>query len=128
MVQLKYIGGKYCPYCDKPTEYVDSKIIYGKSYGMVYMCTPCKAWVGTHKSDNTQALGRLADSQLREAKKTAHEHFDKLWKNGKFERNEAYKKLSNYLNIEGDLCHIGMFDVEGCRKVVEFSKIHFKNK
>lgn len=32
------LTGKICPYCGKPTEYVDSSIIYGRSYGMIYLC------------------------------------------------------------------------------------------
>ena len=31
------LSGKICPYCGKPTEYVDSSIIYGRSYGMIYL-------------------------------------------------------------------------------------------
>ena len=27
-----------CPYCNSPVRFEDSKIIYGKSYGMVYIC------------------------------------------------------------------------------------------
>ena len=65
------IAGKICPYCGKPTEYVDSSIIYGRSYGMIYLCRDCRAYVGVHKGTD-QALGRLANAELREAKKEAH--------------------------------------------------------
>lgn len=27
-----------CPYCNKKAKFVDSKKIYGKSYGMIYAC------------------------------------------------------------------------------------------
>lgn len=27
----------YCDYCGRETEYVDSKVIYGKSYGKIYL-------------------------------------------------------------------------------------------
>lgn len=43
------ITGKVCPYCGKPTEYVDSSVIYGRSYGMIYLCRDCRAYVGVHK-------------------------------------------------------------------------------
>ena len=61
-------SGKLCPYCKKETEYKDSSIIYGKSYGMVYICSTCDAYVGVHKGTD-KALGRLADKKLRELKK-----------------------------------------------------------
>lgn len=63
--------GKICPYCGKPTEFVDSSVIYGRSYGMIYLCRDCRAYVGVHKGTN-QALGRLANAELRDAKKEAH--------------------------------------------------------
>lgn len=39
-------------------------------------------------------------------------------------RKEAYKWLSNALQVEGKDCHIGMFDVETCEDVV----VHSLNK
>lgn len=39
----------YCDYCGRETEYVDSKVIYGKSYGKIYLCRNCMAYVGVHK-------------------------------------------------------------------------------
>lgn len=64
------LTGKICPYCGNPTEYVDSSVIYGRSYGMIYLCRNCRAYAGVHKGTN-QALGRLANAELREAKKEA---------------------------------------------------------
>lgn len=34
-----------CDYCGKPARYVDSAVVYGKSYGMICHCPKCKAWV-----------------------------------------------------------------------------------
>lgn len=73
------LTGKVCPYCGKPTEYVDSSIIYGRSYGMIYLCRECRAYVGVHKGTD-QALGRLANAELREAKKETHFYFDQISK------------------------------------------------
>ena len=41
----------YCDYCGRRAEFVDSKVIYGKSYGMIYLCRCCPgyAYVGVHK-------------------------------------------------------------------------------
>ena len=60
----------YCDYCGRQAEYVDSKVIYGKSYGMMYLCRNCMAYVGVHKGTD-KPLGRLANAELRYWKKAA---------------------------------------------------------
>jgi hypothetical protein len=124
------LSGKICPYCGKETQYVDSARIYnGKSYGMIYICFDCKAYVGTHKGTN-KALGRLANTDLRNWKKKTHHYFDKIARTdlidkipdapeGNNTRNKAYNWLSLQMGMDRELCHIGMFDVDQCRKAVE---------
>ena len=99
----------------------------------MFLCRPCKAYVGTHKASG-KALGRLADNELREAKKEAHFYFDQIAKTSLINkiwrkhipktnnRTKAYMWLSRQMGIEKDLCHIGMFDVDDCKKVVEICK------
>ncbi|MEM1337299.1 MAG: zinc-finger-containing protein [Bacteroidota bacterium] len=116
---------KICPYCGSKTRATDEFEIYGRSYSdrkqIVCVNYPkCDAHVGCHSTG--KPLGRLANKELRSAKKEAHEWFDKLWKHGSMRRNEAYARLSTYLGIPGKYTHIGMFGVETCKKVVEFSK------
>ena len=106
-----------CQYCGKNAHYVDSKVIYGKSYGMIYLCKPCRAYVGVHKGTD-KPLGVLANAELREWKKKAHGSFDKLWNNRK-ERKKMYKWLSVQMGKEEKDTHIGMFSVEECMQVVE---------
>lgn len=65
----------YCDYCGRQAEYVDSKVVYGKSYGMMYLCRNCMAYVGVHKGTD-KPLGRLANAELRYWKKRAHAVFD----------------------------------------------------
>ncbi len=119
--QTEIIQGKVCPYCGRKSEYVDSAIIYGKSYGMVYFCKPCDAWCGVHKGTNN-ALGRLANSELREFKKQAHFYFDKVWKLNLLTRSGAYVWLSEKLNLPGEYTHIGMFSEKTCKDVIYYSK------
>lgn len=127
------LQGKMCPYCERESELVDSIEIYGTSYGMIYLCRPCQSWVGVHKSNETVALGRLANAELREAKKQVHLSFDVLWKK-KIEsgctkheaRTAAYVWLSKELDIPIAITHIGMFDVDQCKKVVELCKRYHK--
>lgn len=120
-IEKEIMAGKICPYCKQKSEYVDSKIIYGKSYGFIYYCKKDGAYVGVHKGTN-EALGRLANAELRKAKKDAHEYFDKIWKLEIMKRNEAYKWLSEKLKLEPEYTHIGMFGVKTCKDVVFFSK------
>lgn len=111
--------GVICPYCGEKAKLMDSAAVYrGRSYGMIWACLPCDAYVGCHKNSPTNApLGRLADKELRLAKQEAHAVFDPLWKVGRLNRKEAYGWLAQQLNINRALCHIGMFDVDRCREV-----------
>lgn len=115
--------GKICPYCGVVPEYVDSVVIYGTSYGMVYLCRKCDAYVGVHEGTD-QPKGRLANSELREWKKKAHAAFDPLWQNKHMKRKEAYQWLSEKLGIPKEYTYIGMFSVETCKKVVEIISKH----
>ena len=122
-----------CPYCHKQAKLVDSKIFYGVSYGMAWFCQPCGAWVGCHKNSEKHApLGRLANKELREWKQKAHDVFDPLWKR-KIKRDccskcharkAAYKWLAGELSIKIKDCHIGMFNIEECKKTVGICKPH----
>ena len=116
------LQGKICPYCRGHTKYVNSRVIYGKSYGMIYLCKPCDAYVGVHK-DTHHALGRVANAELRYWKKEAHKYFDVIWKEKHETRSNTYKHLAKHLNIPIQYCHIGMFSVETCKAVVEWSKM-----
>ena len=107
-----------CQYCKKPAKFVDSKIIYGKSYGMIYLCKDCNAYVGVHKG-TSRPLGILANAELREWKKKAHASFDPLWKTKLMTRREAYEWLAKQMGKSLEKCHIGMFDVSECEQVVD---------
>ena len=108
-----------CPYCERPAVFVDSSEVYnGRSYGMIYLCKPCWAYVGVHKGTD-KPLGRLADAELRRWKIKAHAVFDPLWKTKQMSRGAAYRHLQNKLGIPKADCHIGMFDVDTCKRVIE---------
>lgn len=115
------LAGNICPYCGRPTELVDSAEVYhGYSFGPIYICRPCDAYVGCHKG-TTRALGRVANAELRYWKHQAHEAFDKLWKGDTkvMDRGMCYEFLSEELEIPPEYTHIGMFKVETCKRVVE---------
>jgi len=120
-LQDRILNGEICPYCKRPSEYIDSSFIYGKSYGMIYICKACDAYCGVHEGSD-KALGRLANAELREFKKQAHAAFDPIWKSNSMTRQSAYKWLSEQLNTPPEYTHIGMFGVETCKKLIEICK------
>jgi hypothetical protein len=110
-----------CPYCDGDAQLVWGDRIYPRRRDLFaaqfYLCIPCDAYCGCHPG-STRPLGRLANAELRKAKMEAHAAFDPTWR-GHRSRSGAYAWLAEQLGIERKDCHIGMFDVEMCRKVVE---------
>ena len=113
----------YCPYCGKRAAFVDSKVIYGTSYGMIYLCSRCNAYIGCHGKGDTPK-GTLANAELREWRKKAHHAFDPLWKYGpfKYRRNAAYAWLAWKMGLPKDQTHIGMFDAAQCKQVIQICK------
>lgn len=114
-------SGLICPYCGNATQQTDSAEIYhGVSYGMIYLCKPCNAYVGCHKG-TTLSMGRLANDDLREAKKHAHHYLDQLWQPKVYKRPIVYKWLSESLGLNRDFTHIGMSSLKQCEKIIELS-------
>lgn len=117
-----------CPYCGKWSKKVNGDTIYPHRKDLYkkvfYLCEPCDAYVGCHPN-TTKPLGRLANEELRKAKSSAHMAFDKLWRGGNMSRGKAYQWLQRQLKLPAQDCHIGMFDIETCKKVVQVSKDYF---
>lgn len=111
-----------CTYCHKPSELVNGDVIYpGRPdlyEKLFWFCDPCQAWVGCHPG-TCNPLGRIANAELRRAKVAAHSAFDPIWKSGHMPRRKAYSWLSKQLGILPEQTHIGMFDAELCRRVVQ---------
>lgn len=115
-----------CPYCQKAAEHVKGRTLYPTRLELAYKdfwrCAPCKAWVGCH-ARTTHPLGRLANAQLRKAKQAAHAALDPLWLSGpKGKRSLVYKRLAAAMGLPESECHIGMFDIEQCERVVKLCK------
>jgi hypothetical protein len=121
-IQIKLIKGEICQYCKNKTQYIDSSVIYGKSYGMIYLCKPCDAYCGVHKGTNN-SLGIVANKELRYWKKQAHYYFDLIWKEKHETRSNLYQHLSKHLNIPIEYTHIGMFSIKTCKEVIDYSKM-----
>lgn len=74
------------------------------------------------------ALAAPAGSELAKARIAAHAAFDPLWQAGVFSRTSAYNWLAQKLGIRKDRCHMVLFDVEQCRKVVTVCEAHPKHR
>ena len=112
-----------CPYCGEPTALVDSAEVYGRSFGMIWLCRPCQAYVGTHgNSEGHKPLGTPANAHLRKYRTQAHAAFDPLWKSGRMTREKAYKVLRRVLQVSREQGHIGMLDIEQCKRLIEALK------
>lgn len=119
---------KHCRYCDQPAQLLNvgqPGYPYRASYGPVWVCVPCGAWVGCHPG-TTNALGGLANAELRGWKVQAHAAFDPLWE-GKMRRDgcskgkarrAGYTWLAKQLGLPVEKTHIGYMDVDECQKVV----------
>ena len=111
-----------CPYCNSHPKLVNGEAIYPyredlhKKY--FWLCFECNAYVGCHPGGK-KPLGRLANAELRGYKSAAHAAFDPSWKDRWMSRSDAYKWLSERLGIKKEDCHIGMFDIDMCKKVIE---------
>lgn len=119
-----------CPYCGLTAVIVGGDIIYphlphfaGRRFWKCFSCGD--AYVGCHPGSD-KPLGRLANKDLRLAKTHAHAAFDPLWE-AKMERDKiskgearsrAYRWLASQLGIDPKDCHIGMMDIQACRRVV----------
>ena len=123
-----------CPYCGGKAHLRDSSSVYHNfNYkGKMYVCEnfpKCDSYVGCHPN-TTKPLGRMANKKLRTMKSKAHYYFDPLWKNRLFARNKslshnrtkAYQWLAKQLDLPENKCHIGLFDVDMCRKVIQICK------
>lgn len=61
-------------------------------------------------------MGRLANPELREAKKRAHHYLDQLWQPKVYNRPKVNKWLSESLGKNQDFAHIGMSNVKNVRR------------
>jgi len=63
----------------------------------------------------------LTDRATHEARRRAHESFDRIWVGSHLSRTKAYRGLSEHLEMAPRDCHISLFDVDTCQKVISYS-------
>jgi hypothetical protein len=98
-------------------------------HGFFYGCskwrdTGCKGSHGAHPDG--KPYGKPANAENKKWRQKAHAAFDPLWKDGEMDRSEAYYWLRIQLKLSKEECHIGRFDIETCKKVIELSKEFYK--
>lgn len=111
-----------CDYCGMPAQlhlgpdvYPGRKDLAGLHF---WVCWACDAWVGTQAGDERhRPQGALAREDLRDARRAAHEAFDRLWQRGLMTRAQADEWLARVTGIAQPGCHIGMLDVDECLRV-----------
>lgn len=120
-----------CPYCEAMSELVTGERVYPHRPDLAkkffYLCEDCDAYVGCHPNSR-RPLGRLANAELRRWKRRVHAALDPLWKRGSMNRSEAYEWLAGALGIPQRECHVGMFDVETCRRAVEACRARMRTE
>jgi len=123
-----------CPYCAACAVLVNGDTIYPENARLrdrrFWLCRPCDAWVSVYESSPTlKPTGRLANAELRKAKREFHGAFDVLWMVG-FDRltrvgsraskhdciSVAYKWLAERMAINVRDCNVGAFDVARCKQ------------
>ena len=111
-----------CPYCNARAVLVLSKIVYGKDYGKMWICSNypnCDTYVGCHKGTDTP-LGNMANASLRKLRIATHLRFDNLWKTGRMKRGKAYSWLSKVMDLSIQNTHIGNFSERQCKDAISF--------
>jgi len=129
-----------CTHCGQIAVLVTGETIYPHRLDLreryFWQCTPCDAWVGTHKGTQT-SLGFPANKELRRARTMLHEKMvDPLWENAPYSGEypdspiddarvlkkirkaalkHVYHFLAHRLGIPRERTHIGMFTLEQCR-------------
>lgn len=130
-VELRILEGRFCPYCNCETKLVSGEKVYpqrikddprpsflDKKY---YVCNEnSDHYVGTY-ADNKTSLGIVADKELRKLKNLGHKTFDPLWKEKTHfkKQKQAYKWLSEKMNLPLKYTHFGMFTNEQCIEAIK---------
>lgn len=119
-----------CPYCNQPANLVYGSQVYGNRSPpeiarlRIWSCKGCRAHTRCHPN-SLRPMGTLAREDLRKARQEAHKALDSLWtcrpryKERKAARQETYLWLQQAMGLTESECHIGLFNIEQCRRVIE---------
>lgn len=97
------------------------------SFGCVGVILNCDSYVGCPERTE-KPLGTLANKELRKWRRNAHFVFDRYWQEGFIGRKDLYERLAKALGIPVEECHIGMFDVETCKKIIRLCNVKIESE
>jgi hypothetical protein len=122
----KVVVAPVCDYCGEDAVLRDKN--NRKHDGLVWACSPCRAWVGVHANSPVHApLGRLANHELRAKRVKALYYFDQVWKSmaerrgwtSSQARGMAYAWLAREMSIPLQYCNIYGFDEDETQVVID---------
>lgn len=97
-----------------------SELFYSKTkYGPRGECLVIGCTVVDWAEDKTATP---ADFETRMSRQDAHRVFDQLWRFGSYKRSRLYQMLANHLHLSKKETHIGQFNIEQCKQVIDFAK------
>ena len=85
-------------------------------YGNLWFCCDLKSWGKTP----------LADQETLNARKLAHERFDRIWKWEILSRSDAYSMLAWHLGLGKDECHMATMNLDDLKKVIFLMEKQFE--
>lgn len=112
---INVIEEKVLCYCGSPMTLKRGK--WGVFWGCVRW-PDCDGIIGAHKKSSLP-MGIPANKETKEWRIKAHATFDQYWKKWGLRRNEAYSLLAMAMHLTRETCHIAMFDIEKCKKVIK---------
>ncbi len=121
-------GSMKCPYCGNNARKTFGKELWPHRKSLwkkkLFVCKPCDARVGCHdtKGFKWKPFGVMANAALRGLRMRAHAAFDPIWRIGGKSRSDAYQWLADGMGMDKKETHIGMFNEEQCRKVIELCR------
>lgn len=98
-----------CNYCH------NHAVISSTLRGPIWLCVPCDAWVPIFPSSPTaKAMGRLANAELREAKRVFNKAMSPIVQ--AVGRRRAYEWLTKAMGLTPAECDAHKFDVLQCER------------
>lgn len=121
------VQGMLCPECKSSATMQLRQSKHGLFYGCENWPT-CTATLGAHQDGRPKGIP--GDKPTRKARVFAHRIFDRLWKKegerpGRMTRSQAYAWMQKAMKLTASEVHIGMFDIEECRKLVHLVQKKF---
>lgn len=103
-----------CPVHGAPIERRDHS-----QYGPYFQCSHSGCRIRAARGHD--ALWRITDQRLRNARMIAHAAFDCLWNQKLIDRSAAYSRMSHDLGIPHEHAHMLHLSVEGCEAVTRWA-------